>query len=234
MALEAKDFSWTQRVLTDAKGDRIIVFICEGPKNALEAVVISMNIYGDRTISGYRSLKEFGTGRISGSQMAFSVLPAWAQSQFSSEPQEILQNQVFVRFLIEQGILTKDHHLTRAYSDRPASILFYFTDMKQEPDATQAHENSHVFYNNLSSYKNAATRVFMSLSQQQRQCVEGFLKKKAMYDVNDKDVLIDEFMAYDVEGYKGLKLCFSALGADINQDGAVSEDEQYLWQTSRP
>ena len=193
-----------------------------------------MNVYGDHTLNGYGSLKEFGTGRISGSQMAFSALPVWAQSKFSSEPQEIAQNKAFVRFLIRQGILTKEHQLAPKYSDSPASILFYFTDMKQEPDATQVHENSHVFYNNLSSYKDAATRVFASLSQQQRQCVKVLLKSKAMYDVTDNDVLIDEFMAYDVEQYKGLKSCFASLGEDINLDGAVSKDEQYLWLTSHP
>lgn len=142
-----QDFTWSQRTIVDADKNEVVVFVCEGLKKHLEAVVFSMNVYGDGTLTGYESLKEFGYGRITGSQIALSAVPAWARSVFSSDAGEQKQNQGFRQFLIKRGILTRKNQLTPAYARTPASILFYFLDMKRGAEEVEIHENSHVFYN---------------------------------------------------------------------------------------
>ena len=221
---------WDQKTLIDAQGHRVIVFICEGTKKDLEPIVFSLNLYGDHTIAGYRSLKEFGSGRIAGSAIAVSTLPGWARSSFSSEEDEIRDNEKFRRFLVDQKILSAQYRVSSVYDRTPASIIFYFSDMKQEAYATQIHENSHVFYNNLESYRDAAARVYASLTSVQKDCVQNFLGQRSMY-ADGQEVIVDEFIAYYVEEQRKLAACFGLLSPDFNKDGTVAADEQYLWST---
>lgn len=215
-----ESFSFKRKILHDSLGNSVPMLIFTGSQDLYEPIVFSMGLYGDHTVSGYKSFKEYGL-RIGAGAYPFSVLPDWAKSPISSEPKEYATNIQFRSFLVDNQILTTDFDVV----DPHGSLVFY---MGEYNDTVYiVHESSHVLYNNIPKYESSANEVYASLSNDTKSCITRFLEYQ-QYNVEDLHVLRDEFTAYLTEG--SILGCIN-LNKDINNDTVVSASEQYLFDS---
>jgi len=220
--LSAK-FSFQQKVLHDSLNNSVPMYIFSGSQDLYEPIVFSMGLYGDHTVDGFTSLKEYGTHKIGAGAYPLSVLPAWANSPLSSDTEEYTLNNEFKAFLVEEKILNADFTLKNSAK---GSLLFFMGNTVADPTFI-IHESSHALYNNIPDYEFSANIIYDSLNDTTKTCIKNFLKFQ-QYNIENTHVLKDEFTAYLTE--EGIPGCIK-LTFDINNEGVISSQEKYFIET---